>query len=323
MDADLVLEGGGVKGIGLVGAVALLTEKGYRFHRVGGTSAGAVVASLVAAGISTVRLVEVMREVDYTRFQDASVLARVPFVGPFLSLALDDGIYEGNYLKRWLGTHLAELGVRTFGDLRLDDDPDTSLPPERRYRLVVMTADVSQGRLIRLPWDYQHLYGLDPDRQLVVDAVQASTAIPFYYKPAKIKDALGRASLVVDGGVISNFPIDVFDRSDGQPPRWPTFGVRLSARPDANLRPLSQPGLLGLELALVATMVNAHDQMHLDDPCVVARTMLVDTDKVNAVDFTIDTQTKELLYTNGRQAATKFLDTWDWQTYLRTCQQGQ
>lgn len=323
MEADLVLEGGGVKGIGLVGAVSLLTEKGYRFHRVGGTSAGAVVGSLVAAGISTERLEEVMREVDYTRFQDASVLTRVPLVGPFLSLALQDGIYEGNYLKQWLGAHLAELGVRTFGDLRLDADPEASLPAERRYRLVVMTADISQGRLVRLPWDYQHLYGLDPDRQLVVDAVRASTAIPFYYGPAKVKDDLGRASLLVDGGVISNFPIDVFDRSDGKAPRWPTFGVRLSARPDANLRPLSLSGLLGLELALVATMVNAHDQMHLDDPCVLARTMLVDTDKVNAVDFGIDAQTEELLYANGREAATKFLETWDWQTYLSNCRQGQ
>ena len=43
-DADLVLEGGGVKGIGLVGAISVLEEHGYVFHRVAGTSAGAIVA---------------------------------------------------------------------------------------------------------------------------------------------------------------------------------------------------------------------------------------------------------------------------------------
>jgi NTE family protein len=47
--ADLVLDGGGVKGIGLLGAVLVLVEAGYSFPRVAGTSAGAIVASLVAA----------------------------------------------------------------------------------------------------------------------------------------------------------------------------------------------------------------------------------------------------------------------------------
>ena len=37
MDADLVLEGGGVKGIGLAGAYSILKETGYTFHRVAGT----------------------------------------------------------------------------------------------------------------------------------------------------------------------------------------------------------------------------------------------------------------------------------------------
>ena len=46
---DLVLEGGGVKGIGLVGAVLTLGDAGYRFPRVAGTSAGAITAALIAA----------------------------------------------------------------------------------------------------------------------------------------------------------------------------------------------------------------------------------------------------------------------------------
>jgi NTE family protein len=47
--ADLVLEGGGVKGIGLVGAVITLSDAGITFPRVAGTSAGAIAAALVAA----------------------------------------------------------------------------------------------------------------------------------------------------------------------------------------------------------------------------------------------------------------------------------
>ena len=48
--ADAVFEGGGVKGIALVGAVAVAEEKGYRWANLAGTSAGAIVASLLAAG---------------------------------------------------------------------------------------------------------------------------------------------------------------------------------------------------------------------------------------------------------------------------------
>lgn len=47
--ADLVCEGGGVRGIGLVGAVDVLAGTGYRFPRVAGSSAGAIVAAFVAA----------------------------------------------------------------------------------------------------------------------------------------------------------------------------------------------------------------------------------------------------------------------------------
>lgn len=315
-DCDLVLEGGGVKGIGLVGSVAVLAEHGYRFRRVAGTSAGAVVGSLVAAGVPAERMKQLLEEVDYRRFQDPGLLDRVPLMGRPLSILLENGIYEGRYLKQWLTTQLSEMGVETFGDLRIDD-PEASLPPDHRYRLVVMAADISAGRLVRLPWDYRRLYGLDPDRQLVVDAVRVSASIPFFFEPVK----LGR-SLLVDGGVLSNFPIDTFDRTDARPPRWPTFGVKLSARPEANLRPRPVAGPLGLISALVSTMANAHDQMHLDDPCVVDRTMFVDTDNVHPVDFGLDRETQRMLYANGRRAATKFLETWDWSDHLERCRGG-
>ncbi len=42
MDLDLVLDGGGVRGIALVGALSVLEEAGYHFRRVAGISAGAI-----------------------------------------------------------------------------------------------------------------------------------------------------------------------------------------------------------------------------------------------------------------------------------------
>lgn len=50
LKADAVFEGGGVKGIGLVGAAYEIEKAEYEFENLAGTSAGAIVASLLAAG---------------------------------------------------------------------------------------------------------------------------------------------------------------------------------------------------------------------------------------------------------------------------------
>jgi NTE family protein len=321
MDADLVLEGGGVKGIGLVGSYTALKEAGYQFHRIAGTSAGAIVGALIAADMPADVLHQVMQEVDYGQFEDKGFLDHLGLVGQGLSLLLEKGIYEGRYLKEWLDVLLMKLGKRTFGDLRMDD-PGSSLPPERSYRLVVMTSDVTRGELVRLPWDYPR-YGLEPDDQLVADAVRASMSIPFFYEPVRLtwRDSTGKdiTSYMVDGGMLSNFPIEVFDRTDGKPPRWPTFGIKLSAKPiAAQLQRFDIRGTFGLARAMIGTMTNFHDQMHINDPSVLARTMFVDTGHVRATDFDIDQQTQDMLFKQGRLGATKFLGSWNFERYVAT-----
>lgn len=322
MDADLVLEGGGVKGIALVGAVTVLEERGYRFHRVAGTSAGAIVGALVAAGVPATRLREIMDALDYRRFRDARGLARLGTPGKGLALATTRGIYAGRYLSDWLREVLDEQGVRTFADLKLDD-PGGSLPPDQDHRLVVMASDISQGALRRLPWDYGR-YGLTADEVEVVDAVRASMSIPYFYRPVKLRDhTVDDDCWLVDGGMLSNFPVGVFDRRDTQRPRWPTFGIKLSGRADAaqGIRH-DVRGVFSMTTALIGTMIGFYDRMHLDDASVVARTIFVDTMKVRSIDFDLDRATAQALFDNGRRAAERFLDggddrpAWDFDAYL-------
>jgi NTE family protein len=326
--ADLVLEGGGVKGIALSGAAATLSRAGYVFPRVAGTSAGAVVgAFLVAlqrAGEPVERLEDVARTLDYGRLRDRGAVGRV--AGPLarlvdgFSLAFDGGVFEGDYLRSWVRGALADLDVRTFGDLR-QDDPGSSLPEDVRYSLLVTASDVSRKRFVRLPWDYR-LYGLDPDEQEVADAVRASASIPFFFEPVTLRShgpEGPQVSTLVDGGVLSNFPVAVFDRTDGRPPRWPTFGIRLSMRPDGRASTTEVRGTVSLALSLVETMLEACDAQHIDDPCVQARSIFVDTGGISPVDFGITDEQQELLLLAGHQAAGDFLAGWDWPAYLRTC----
>ncbi len=323
LEADLVLEGGGVKGIGLVGAISVLEERGYTFHRVAGTSAGAIVGALVAAGMSAADLQAQLKHVDYRRFRDADLLDHLGPFGEAASLLLEKGVYQGRYVTQWLGELLAARGVHTFADLR-EDDPDSALPPDARYRLVAMASDISQGRLRRLPWDYP-AYGLQPQSVPVVDAVRASASIPFFYEPVKLDDRrTGETCWLVDGGILSNFPVDVFDRTDGRAPRWPTIGIKLSARPSPRHDVVNLVhGVLSMTRAMVMTMMNFHDQMHLDEPGVVARTVFVDTTGVSATDFDISPAVQQRLYDNGRRAAERFLDgaggraPWNFDRYVR------
>jgi NTE family protein len=249
----------------------------------------------------------VLCNVDWTRFRDGDWLDHLGLPGKAISALASQGIYTGEYLTSWLGGLLADHGVVRFADLRTNE-VDSSLPPHHQYRLVVMTSDVSQGELRRLPWDYPR-YGLEPDEVRVVDAVRASMAIPFFYSPVKVEDKVaGTESWLVDGGLLSNFPVDVFDRPDGQPPRWPTLGIKLSSRPGSVQRVRNQiEGSASLTRAMLLTMMGSHDQLVLDDPAVLARTISVDTMNVRATDFDIDPATQNQLYENGRKAATEFL----------------
>jgi NTE family protein len=313
LTADLVLEGGGVKGIGLVGALTVLEDQNYEFNRVAGTSAGAIVASFVAAGVSAGKITEQMRSLDYKNFRDETFLSMFGPPGKALSLLINNGIYKGDYVKSWLDDQLASFGVRTFGDLKLTGEDAVNIPPEQAYKLVVVTADLSKGQLVYLPWDF-HKYGLDPDIQLVSTAVRASISIPYYYKPSHI----GKNTFV-DGGVLSNFPIDVFDLPKNAEPKWPTFGIKLSAKENAQQVAHKVTGPLSLAEALVATAMSGHDERHLDNPCTIKRTMFVDTDKIQATNFDITRAQQDFLYANGQKAAREFLQEWDFESYKKTC----
>ena len=315
-----MLEGGGVLGISHVGAVAALERAGYQFERTAGSSVGALVGSLVAAGMSAEDMIELMRTTDFRRFTDRSLVDRVPVLGPIASLLLDDGVYEGDWLHQFVGDLLRrECGVTTFGDLRRRGD---DVPMEERWKLVVTVTDVTRGLLVRLPWDYQRVYGLDPDTQPIADAVRASTSIPFFFEPASITAADGLTSTLVDGGVLSNFPIDMLDRTGPQPPRWPTFGVKLvptlpadgpAVLPVLNLIPGGGP--FGLLSDLVTTTLVGRDQAKLSLPWVAARTIRVDTSGVNPVDFRLSDADKDRLLESGCNATEAFLARWDWEAY--------
>lgn len=321
--ADLVLSGGGVKGVGLVGAVAALMDGGYGIQRVSGTSAGSIVGAIVAAAskhhhMTGDEVKEIALGIDYRKFLDPGNIERVPLVGPAVAIVRGNGIYRGDYAHDWVRSELKNLGVSTFGDLALDD---RSLPEERRYKLVVTVADLTRGQLVRLPWDYRRIYDRDPDEESVADAVRASMSIPFFFRPVLLTGAQRLTSMLVDGGLLSNFPIDSLDRHDGKKPRWPTFGITVMPAPLAGgegmaraLRAL-RVGAPPLLERMVTTMLFGRDQAYLDQPWVSARTIQIESPGLSIIDFGISKDEIEAFYAKGYAAAQDFLSRWDWDAY--------
>lgn len=300
-------------------------DAGYQVQRISGTSAGSIVGAVVAAAVQSGQLSgsdvkDLALELDYSRFTDAAPLERVPFLGPSLAVGRGSGIYKGDYARNWVRGQLADLGVETFGDLAVDDD---RLPPEQRYRLVVTVSDVTTGQLVRLPWDYERVYGLDPDEQSVADAVRASMSIPFFFRPVTLTSTAGLTSTLMDGGLLSNFPIDSFDRTDGRRPRWPSFGATvLPNLPQGNDRlipALDAVRWFGPSQVLedvITTVLVGRDQAYLNQPWVSARTIRVDSTNVGFLDFDISDDEVEALYAKGYTAAREFLSGWNWADYL-------
>lgn len=331
LNADLVLEGGGVKGIGLAGAICTLAEAGYRFPRAAGTSAGAIAAVLVAAvqksGQPMSVLHDYLSDIDYPQFMDPAPAGHLleklaGEIRDIYQLVSRGGLYTGDYLGTWLGGKLDECDVHTWADLAIttEDDPDMDLPDGQRYRAVVHVSDITRGTLARLPWDYQQSYGLPADDQKVVSSVRASMSIPFFFVPVRTHTFPAQENLPgnkpirfdggtvtwVDGGMLMNFPIGAFDRSDGKPARWPTIGIKLSAAPGRQPADTPVDNALDEGYRCIKTMTSEWDRYHIDSES-ANRTIFVPNDGIAATQFDLTKEQQATLFGNGVRAATEFL----------------
>lgn len=332
---DAVFEGGGVRGIAFLGALRCCDDLGFRWRKLAGTSAGAITAAFVAANFPIDDLETLVGCMDMTTFltdktspfifngNPANDLRQPVRMVLNLLLVGKLGQYSSDPFQQWLDRNLQTQGLKTFADL--DNDPIGR-------DLKVIVSDITRGQMVVLPDDLSRYPELNLQNQKtygVAEAVRLSMSIPFFFKP----ENLG-SSKIVDGGILSNFPLWLYDvkrtsegtvappnPSSSQPPRkyprWPTFGFRLT---DSDLEkdvPIQGPfDLLG---AMFRTMMVAHDRFHLDARN-TSRIININVGKakVTATEFDLSDQKKNELYRAGYLAAKKFfLEQWSWDEHLR------
>lgn len=315
---DGVFEGGGVKGIGLTGALSVIEAHGYQLNNVAGTSAGAITAALVAAGYSADEIRKIIFDLDFSKIMDQDFLGRIPGVGAVIEEIHDLGLYKGDFFLNLMRQNLAAKGKHTFKDLIM---PGYEADPKFRYRLRVVVSDITQGRMVVLPQDIQS-YGMNPDDLEIALAVRMSMSIPLFFQAVRLKNMASTPaseSIIVDGGLLSNFPVELFD-SDGVP-EWPTFGFRLvHAGPQPVVRH-QITGPLSEIAAMLFTASSAHDAYYLSNDKFV-RTITIDTGDIAATDFNLTPDQKQTLFDNGVAAANDFLAHWDFEKYKELYRSG-
>lgn len=326
---NLVFEGGGVKGIAYVGAMQVLEEKGIltNIERVGGTSAGAINATLFALGYTNAEQRDILKNLNFKNFLDDSWGK----IRDTKRLIKKFGWYKGDFFQNWIGSLIKnKLGdsKATFHDLKEAVRPELYV-----YGTNLSTHFGKVFSIERTP------------KTSIAEAVRISMSIPLFF--AAVRDE--RNDVFVDGGVLNNYPIKLFDRKKyirgenqakmafprpyydkenkiflkKHPSSSPyvynkeTLGFRLDTKQEiAVFRYGAEPkrdkinGFFSYTKALMKTILESQGNRHLhsDD---WERTIYIDTMGVGTTDFDLKDATKEKLEESGRKCAVDYFKWFD------------
>jgi NTE family protein len=316
--ADGVFQGGGVKGIALAGALeefadVALHPQNYvqEWIQLAGTSAGSIVAAYLACGHSAEETAKLIKETDFTRFEDWGSGGEI--LGGAINLALHHGLAHGKAFHDWFRDQIAN---RTFGDIE-----------NAGRTLKLIATDITRREMLVLPDSLNNyrvsrdVSPIEPRSFPVADAVRMSMSIPYFFQPVElIHNETGLASTIVDGGVLSNFPVWIFDVKDRDPLR-PTFGFKLVGGKGVGggleklIRGFGWPAEMGVEI--FHTTTEAWDKYWVSNSTYV-RTCAISTGNIGTTDFDLTEQQKLWLLNSGKEAAHAFLDEWDPSQYVNS-----
>lgn len=367
MKYDLVFEGGGAKGMVFVGACEEFFERGHTFDRLLGTSAGAITATLLAAGYTPDEMLEVLTEKEQGRsvfagfmgppppFTDKEIQAGafrrflaavdLKFIPDVLEKKLDDrlakelaenetfrhvvaliergGWFAADRFLSWLRTKLDSGSwksvPRRFSGMTLEQ-----LFAVTGVEHSVVAADTTDSRILVLN------HRTAPDCPIVW-ATRMSMSIPLVWDEVLWQPGWGKylgrdvaGHAIVDGGLLSNFPIELFISDApqvvklmGPKKECPVLGMLIDERLPVPV-PRSRGVLVSVnikpgELAtvqrlqrLVDTATTAHDKMVIDEyASLVAR---LPAAGYGTTEFDMSDDRREALVDAGRSAMAAYLD---------------
>jgi NTE family protein len=306
---NLIFEGAGLRGIAYCGAIMELESQNRMsgIEKVGGTSAGAIMALTVSLGYSGNEIKDIISTTDFKKFNDG----RYFFIGGINRTNKYYGWYRGKRFEKWLDKVI--LKKTGNSDISFEE-----LKKKGFKDLYITGTCLNRQQLIIFSYEtYPHMK--------VKDAVRISMSIPLYFEAVFI-DSMGNVvrkprkkqsyeglDLMVDGGIMGNFPILIFDSAGYKNPS--TLGFRIDSdeqikndRGDKNLAHMPVKNLKQYMAAFYnVVMENLNRQQLKSEDW--SRTVSISDGRIAPRIRKLSDKEKSILIESGRQAVKNYLST--------------
>lgn len=322
---NLIFGGGGAAGIAYAGAVYQLSIEPefsiLNVERVAGASIGSIAALLISLNYSPLEASEKIANLNLGKLKDGGW-----FFSQMYRLITEYGKYRGDALFEFIKSIIREKIDRkdpenvTFAELRELGFKDLHIVATKLYK----ENDVPTGK--------QKVFSADKTPNTsVAAAIRASIAAPTYFARVRLKKVEKgkhvldpKGDLYEDGGVLNNFPIDLFDTPKyfGRPDNeavsivnMHTLGFALRHTyqiNDQEHKPIKTPiyDSHPFEFAegMINGLLNQRENEKLDKAINRERTIQIDRQGVNLANFDIDEKTKIALIEAGKDAVKRYFD---------------
>ncbi|MFN8135792.1 MAG: patatin-like phospholipase family protein [Bacteroidales bacterium] len=256
----------------------------------------------------------------------------------------DFGLNPGKNFHDWMKNLLNQKKIASMSDLeqlrnagpsegnvlrnRLTNAPYNSMGD--LLQLAIIAADITTQSKIVFP-EMAPLFYANPEKANPADFARASMSIPFFFQPFRISNipsgpdswqkwnektglnaSVPSEVLFMDGGIISNFPIDIF-HTNNKVPDSPTFGVKIGldkAEINQNKKFFSLIGSV-----FNTARFSSDDNFLRTNPDFRNLIGYINTGNHNWLNFGLTDEAKIDLFIRGAQAASEFLKTFDWAKY--------
>jgi len=288
---NLVIAGGGVKAYAAIGALKILEEK-MTFDKIAGVSAGSIIASLLAVGCDSNFIQTLYDEMDLSQY-----VLKYHSIFTYLKIIYRNGIYDTEDFKNKI-IHVLLLKACNNGDITFEDV----------FEIYGKTLVISGCSLTKRETHYYHHIS-NPDMK-IKDAIAISCCVPFLFRPVIWKN-----DVLVDGGVIENYPLYFF--KDSQIPNSKltrvvdnnkeldknTIGIRFSD----NAITEHEKGILNFIKSLIFTFLTNNDRKYIREDY-WEKTIMIEADNVDSVaNFNLSKKDKQKLLLAGYYASKDFM----------------
>lgn len=321
---NLVFEGGGVLGISYLGVLDYLYQnnKMGEVARIAGTSAGAIIASVVSLNLQFEEIVDVAYTLDYKKVMQRNDEDTISWIPEEIRKPLEEafgdlpcvfrlvnnyGWYSTDYFYTWMQGVIADKfdsskkkPPYTFADFK-----DSSLHKDNTpfLDLYIIGTNVSMQR-----WEV-FSYETTPMME-VAEAVRISMSVPFVFEAVKSLQTDNKEThIFCDGGVMNNYPLNLFDRLAYQTEPYykvnmETLGVRFASK----LGYKQITNIIEYTQSLIQIYMSMQEEVYKSNPFNKNRSIIIDNPDVYFLDFNMVSGDEKFqaLYHQGYIAAKQF-----------------